>query len=64
MAKKVVNKNKILTLQINSQRPWENIEFPQTKTDNNIYQLNIIIPNQNIYYDKIYKIINDIKNNI
>ena len=33
-----VDQNKILTLQINSQRPWENIEFPQTKTDNNIYQ--------------------------
>ena len=51
--------NQIIIIDIN------NIVELEISTLNNInYQINIIIPNQNIYLDKIIDIINNIKNNI
>ena len=40
------------------------IELELVTKDNTNYQINIIIPNQNIYIDKIIDIINNIKSNI
>tara|TARA_B100001094_G_scaffold331602_1_gene400532 strand:+ start:2087 stop:2599 length:513 start_codon:yes stop_codon:yes gene_type:complete len=40
------------------------IELEIVSKDNINYQINIIIPNQNIYIDKIIDIINNIKSNI
>ena len=54
-----IKNNQIITININ-----KIIDLEISTIDNNLYQLNIIIPNQNIYYDKIYKIINEIRNNI
>lgn len=54
-----INNNQIITININ-----KIIELEISTIDNINYQINIIIPNQNIYYDKIFKIMNDIKNNI
>lgn len=55
-----IENNQIINIDINNILILEIIK----KNNCEYYQINLIIPNQNIFFDKIFNIINDIKNNI